>query len=131
MRSGVVEPTSKTLHAAYYLFFSHVCNRLAVCIGCFFFSPVSNHCTAFSSFFSRLEQTESELPPPPTRAAATPPGSAPSRRMHRQHSMHNVQTHVSRDDNFTRGFGYPQISDPLDSGSGTKFNPRVSPIPDP
>jgi hypothetical protein len=38
---------------------------------------------------------------------------------------------VSRDGNFTRGFGYPRISDPLVSGSGTKFNPRVSPIPDP
>jgi hypothetical protein len=38
---------------------------------------------------------------------------------------------VSRDGNFTRGFGYPRISDPLVSGSGPKFNPRVSPIPDP
>jgi hypothetical protein len=37
----------------------------------------------------------------------------------------------SRDGNFTRGFGYPRISDPSDSGSGKKFNPRVSPIPDP
>jgi hypothetical protein len=36
-----------------------------------------------------------------------------------------------RDGNFTREFGYPRISDPTDSGSGTKFNPRVSPIPDP
>jgi hypothetical protein len=36
-----------------------------------------------------------------------------------------------RDGNFTRGFGYPRISDPSVSGSGTKFNPRVSPIPDP
>jgi hypothetical protein len=36
-----------------------------------------------------------------------------------------------RDGNFTRGFGYPRISDPSDSGSGKKFNPRVSPIPDP
>jgi hypothetical protein len=36
-----------------------------------------------------------------------------------------------RDGNFTCGFGYPRISDPSVSGSGTKFNPRVSPIPDP
>jgi hypothetical protein len=36
-----------------------------------------------------------------------------------------------RDGNFTRGFGYPRISDPPVSGSGTKFNPRVSPIPNP
>jgi hypothetical protein len=38
---------------------------------------------------------------------------------------------IGRDGNFTRGFGYPRISDPSDSGSGKKFNPRVSPIPDP
>jgi hypothetical protein len=37
----------------------------------------------------------------------------------------------TRDGNFTRGFGYPRISDPSVSGSCTKFNPRVSPIPDP
>jgi hypothetical protein len=36
-----------------------------------------------------------------------------------------------RDGNFTRGFGYPRISDPSVSGSGTKFNPRVLSIPDP
>jgi hypothetical protein len=38
---------------------------------------------------------------------------------------------IDRDGNFTRGFGYPRISDPMDSGSGMKFNPRVSSIPDP
>jgi hypothetical protein len=38
---------------------------------------------------------------------------------------------ANRDGNFTHGFGYPRISDPSVSGSGMKFNPRVSPIPDP
>jgi hypothetical protein len=37
----------------------------------------------------------------------------------------------SRDDNITRGFGYPRISDPSGSVSGTIFYPRVLLIPDP
>jgi hypothetical protein len=38
---------------------------------------------------------------------------------------------MSRDGNITRGFGYPRISDPSGSVSGTIFYPRVLPIPDP
>jgi hypothetical protein len=44
---------------------------------------------------------------------------------------HYAKGLFARDGNFTRGFGYPRISDPPVSGSGTKFNLRVSPIPDP
>jgi hypothetical protein len=44
---------------------------------------------------------------------------------------HTRQSDAPRDGNFTRGFGYPWISDPPVSGSGTKFNPRVSSITDP
>jgi hypothetical protein len=36
-----------------------------------------------------------------------------------------------RDGNFTHGYGYPWVSDPMGTGMGTKFYPWVIPVPDP
>jgi hypothetical protein len=38
---------------------------------------------------------------------------------------------LSRDGNFTRGFGYPSDIRFIGSDSGIKYDPRVSLIPDP
>jgi hypothetical protein len=38
---------------------------------------------------------------------------------------------MNRDGNFTHGYGYPRVPDPTGMSMGTKFFPRVLPVPDP
>jgi hypothetical protein len=42
-----------------------------------------------------------------------------------------VDLATDRDGNFTRGFGYLSDIHPSGSGTGTNFDPWVSPVPDP